>query len=191
MRIIGVERGNAKRTKLKAVILTADKFEDIELLFPYFRLLEEGIAVDIAAPDKKTISGEHGYSIEPTKKIDEIDPEDYDILIIPGGFPDGAPATVRKNPKALEITKAFFAKNKTVASICHGPYTLASAGVVNGRHLTSFWHDNVPEDIKKAGGIYEDKAVVVDGNLVTSRWPPDLPAFMSELMTLVSKLKDK
>jgi len=188
MQIVEVQGGKGKKTKLKAVILTADKFEDLELLFPYFRLLEEGIAVDIAAPDKKTISGEHGYTIDPTKRIDEINPSDYDILIIPGGFPNGAPATVRKNPAALEITRAFFAKNKTVASICHGPYALASAGVIKGRHLTAFWHDNVPEDIKKAGGIYEDKAVVVDGNLVTSRWPPDLPAFMSELMKLVNKL---
>lgn len=188
MHVEHVEGGKNKKSKLKAVILTADKFEDIELLFPYFRLLEEGIAVDIAAPTKKTISGEHGYSIEPTKTMDEINPEDYDILIIPGGFPTGAPMTVRKNPKALAITKAFFAKDKTVASICHGPYTLASAEVIKGRHLTSFWYDNVPEDIKKAGGIYEDKEVVVDKNLVTTRWPPDLPAFMSELMKLVKKL---
>lgn len=187
MHITNVE-GGRKKSKLKAVILTADKFEDIELLFPYFRLLEEGIVVDIASPSMKTISGEHGYAIEPTKKIEEINPSDYNILIIPGGFPTGAPMTVRKNPKALEITKAFFAKNKTVGSICHGPYTLASAGVVKGRHLTAFWHDNVPEDIVAAGGIYEDKGVVVDGNLVTSRWPPDLPAFMSELMKLIKKL---
>jgi protease I len=184
-----VEVGKNKKSKLRAVILTADKFEDMELLFPYFRLLEEGVSVDIAAPNKKTISGENGYSITPTKTMDEIDPEEYDILIIPGGFPTGAPMTVRKNPKALAITKAFFAKDKTVASICHGPYTLASADVVKGRHLTGFWYDNVPEDIKEAGGIYEDKGVVVDGNLVTSRWPPDLPAFMSELMKLVKKLE--
>lgn len=137
MRIIDVKSGKNK-TKVKAVILTADKFEDIEVLFPYFRLLEEGITVDIAAPDKKTIFGEHGYNLEPTKRIDEINPKDYDILIIPGGFPNGAPMTVRKNPKALEITKAFFANNKTVGSICHGPYTLASAGVVKGKHLTTY-----------------------------------------------------
>lgn len=171
--------------KLHAIILTADGFEDMEVFFPYFRLLEEGIEVDIAAPTMETISGEHGYRIKPDKKISEVKEKDYDLLIIPGGFPDGAPTTVRKQPNAIIVTKQFFAKNKAVASICHGPYTLVSAGVLKGRKLTSFWHDGVPEEIKTAGGIYEDKAVVVDGNLVTSRWPPDLPAFMAGITALL------
>ena len=115
------------------------------------------------------------------------DPEKYDLLIIPGGSPDGAPTTIRNIKKAREIAKSFFAKNKPVASICHGPYALVSAGLVKGRHLTSYWHDGVPEEIKKSGGIWEDKDVVVDGNLVTSRWPMDLPAFMGEVIKLVSK----
>ncbi|MGA3244000.1 MAG: DJ-1/PfpI family protein [Bacteroidota bacterium] len=67
-------------------------------------------------------------------------------------------------------------------STCHGPWTLASANVIKNRHLTSFWHDGVPEDIKAAGGVWEDEEVVVDGNLITSRWPMDLPAFMRETM---------
>jgi len=165
-----------------AVILTADKFEDLELFYPLFRLLEAGWQVDVAAPTKKEIGGEHGYSLKPTLTIDEVDPDNYALLIIPGGFPDGAPATVRKNKKAQEITKAFFQKDKPVASICHGPWTLASANVIKNRHLTSYWHDGVPEDIKAAGGTWEDEEVVVDGNLVTSRWPMDLPAFMRETM---------
>ncbi len=176
-----------KKTRIRAVILTADKFEDMEVFFPYFRLLEEGIDVTISAPDKGSIEGEHGYTIDVDETFDKINPEDYDLLIIPGGFPDGAPRIVSKNSKAISITKSFFAKNKPVASICHGPYTLVSANVVKGRHLTSFWHDNVPEEIKEAGGIYEDKEVVVDGNLITSRWPPDLPVFMREIMNLIRK----
>lgn len=152
-------------------------------------MLEEGVQVHIAAPTKETISGEHGYALEPDMRIDEVKADSYDLLIIPGGFPNGAPTTVRRHPKALEITKSFFAKKKPVASICHGPWTLVSAGVVKGRHLTSFWHDGVPEEIKGAGGIFQDKAVVVDGNLVTSRWPPDLPAFMEEVMKMVKKIK--
>jgi len=168
----------------KAVVLTADKFEDMEVFFPVFRLLEEGWKVDIAAPAMKEISGENGYVLKPDKTIDEVDPDEYDLLIIPGGAPNGAPATVRKIKKAQEIAKSFFAKNKPVASICHGPYTLVSAGLVKGRHLTSFWHDGVPEEIQEAGGIWEDKDVVVDGNLVTSRWPMDLPAFMREVMRM-------
>jgi len=171
----------AKRSTRKAVILTADKFEDMEVFFPLFRLLEMGWQVDIAAPTMKEIGGEHGYSLEPTITIDDVKPEAYDLLLIPGGFPDGAPATVRKMKKALEITRAFFDDGKTVASICHGPWTLASAGVVKGRRLTSYWHDGVPEDVRAAGGKWEDKEVVVDGNLITSRWPMDLPAFMREV----------
>jgi len=169
----------------KAVVLTADKFEDMEVFFPVFRLLEEGWQVDIAAPDLKEMSGENGYVLKPDKTIEEVDPDEYDLLIVPGGFPDGAPATVRKMRKAQEITKSFFEKNKPVASICHGPWTLVSAGVVKDRRLTSYWHDGVPEEIEEAGGLWEDNEVVVDGNLVTSRWPMDLPAFMRELMNMV------
>lgn len=169
----------------KAVILTADKFEDMEVFFPAFRLLEAGWQVDIAAPEKAEISGENGYSLMPDFTIASVDPDKYDLLIIPGGSPDGAPTTVRKIKHAQEIAQSFFAKNKPVASICHGPYTLVSADLVKGRRLTSYWHDDVPEEIKKAGGHWEDKEVVVDGNLVTSRYPMDLPAFMREVMRLV------
>ncbi len=172
----------------KAVVLTADKFEDMEVFFPFFRLQEMGWEVDIAAPGKKIIHGEHGYPLVPKLTIDEVDPDDYDLLIIPGGSPDGAPATVRKIKKAREIAKSFFEKNKPVGSICHGPWTLAAAGVLKGRHLTSYWHDGVPDDVRAAGGIWEDKEVVVDGNLVTSRWPMDLPAFMREIAKKVNEL---
>lgn len=171
----------------KAIVLTADKFEDMEVFFPVFRLLEEGWKVDIAAPKMGQLSGENGYGLKPDMTFDQVDPDAYDLLVIPGGSPDGAPAVVRKSKKAQEIAKAFFTKNKPVGSICHGPWTLADAGVVAGRHLTSYWHDGVPEDVKKAGGLWEDKDVVVDGNLVTSRYPMDLPAFMRELMRIAKK----
>jgi protease I len=173
--------------KIKALILTANKFEDFELFFPYFRLLEEGIEVDVAGPSKGHIEGEHGYELELEKTFDDIKPEDYDLLVIPGGSPDGAPSVVRRDLRAQAIAKSFFKSNKPVSSICHGPWLLASAGLVNGRRLTSFWHDEVPEDIKKAGGIYVDEEVVVDGNLVTSRYPGDLPAFMRETIQMVKR----
>lgn len=171
----------------RAIVLTADQFEDMEVFFPVFRLMEEGWQVDIAAPKKAEIHGENGYSLEPDLTIDSVDPDKYDLLIIPGGSPDGAPSTVRKIKKAQVITSSFFQKDKPVASICHGPWLLADAGVVKNRHLTSYWHDGVPEDVKKAGGLWEDKEVVVDGNLITSRYPMDLPAFMRELIKLVKK----
>ena len=170
-----------KASRKRAVFLTADKFEDMELFFPLFRLQEMGWHVDVAAPTKKEIGGEHGYSLVPSVTIDEVNPDDYDLLLIPGGFPDGAPATVRKIKKAQEIARSFIDNDKLIASICHGPWTLASAGVVKGRRLTSYWHDGVPEDVKAAGGIWEDNEVVVDGNLITSRWPMDLPSFMKEI----------
>lgn len=170
----------------KAIVLTADQFEDMEVYFPVFRLQEEGWIVTIAAPTMQTIYGEHGYGLKPDTTIDKVNPNDYDLLILPGGSPEGAPATVRKIKEAQDLATSFFAKNKLVATICHGPYTLVSAGLVKGRHLTSYWHDGVPEEIKKGGGIWEDKDVVVDGNLVSSRWPMDLPAFMREVMKIVN-----
>ncbi len=170
----------------KAVILTADQFEDMEVMYPLMRLQEEGWKVDIASPKIEAIHGEFGYAqLMPDVLISKVDPAKYDLLIIPGGSPEGAPSVVRKIKKAQEITQDFFAKNKPVASICHGPWTLADAGVIKGKHLTTYWHDGVPESVKKAGGIWEDSEVVVDGNLVTSRWPEDLPAFMREVIKLV------
>ena len=169
----------------KALILTADKFEDFELFVPLFRLIEAGWETTIAAPTMDEISGEHGYAIEPATTFDSVDASAYELLVIPGGFPDGAPATVRRHKAALAITRSFMGDRRVVAAICHGPWTLASADVVRGRRLTSFWHDGVPEDIKAAGGIWEDKEVVVDDNLITARWPMDLPAFTRELMKRV------
>jgi len=92
---------------------------------------------------------------------------------------------VRRSEKAQQIARAFFDADKPVAAICHGPYLLVSANVIAGRRLTSFWGDGVPEEIKAAGGTYLNQDVVVDGNLVTSRWPMDLPAFMREVMRLL------
>lgn len=172
----------------KAVILTADQFEDMEVMYPLFRLKEAGWKVDVAAPKKQAIHGEFGYAeLMPDLTINAVDPDKYDLLIIPGGSPEGAPSTVRKLEKAREITRSFFTSGKPVASVCHGPWTLADAGVISGKHLTSYWHDGVPESVKQAGGIWEDKEVVVDGNLVTSRWPDDLPAFMREVLKMVGK----
>lgn len=174
-----------QQSNRKAIVLTADKFEDLELYVPAYRLLEAGWQVDVAAPTLDQMSGEHGYRLTPDITFESVDPSRYELLLIPGGFPDGAPATVRDHPKARAIVKAFFAQQKPVASICHGPWVLAAAGVVEGRRLTSYWEDGVPEDVRTAGGHWEDRDVVVDANLVTSRWPPDLAAFCREMMKLV------
>src|SRR5688572_2708704 len=111
-----------KQWQRKAVVLTADKFEDMEVYYPVFRLQEEGWKVSVATPTKEKIKGKHGYDLAPDLTIDQVNPDDYDLLILPGGPKDGAPTEVRNNTKAQEIAKSFFAKEKPVAAICHGPY---------------------------------------------------------------------
>ncbi len=162
---------------MKALIISADNFEDSELLVPYYRLKEAGIEVTVASLSREAIMGKHGYEVAVDKTLDEVNPDDYALLVLPGGK---APAALRKEPKALEIARSFFAGNKPVAAICHGPQILISAGLLKGRRATCY--KSVADELKTAGALYEDREVVVDGNLVTSRQPPDLPAFMRETM---------
>ena len=169
---------------MKALIISADNFEDTELLVPYYRLKEEGIHVDIASIRKGKIKGKHGYEVEVDKILKEVNPDDYDVLILPGGK---APETIRKDSDALKIAKDFFQKNKPVSAVCHCPQTLISAGLLKGRHATCY--KSVAQEMKDAGALYEDKEVVVDGNLVTSRQPSDLPAFLRETIKLLKKEK--
>jgi archaeal arginyl aminopeptidase len=171
---------------MKALVISADMYEDTELLVPYYRLLEEGIKVDVVSMKKEPIKGKHGYEVEVTKSLAEVRPDDYDILVLPGGK---APELVRKEPRAVEIAQDFFTKGKPVAAICHGPQTLITAGLLKGRHATCY--RTVTNELKAAGAIYEDKEVVVDGNLVTSRQPSDLPAFMRETMKMIHGLANK
>ena len=165
---------------MKALIISADNFEDSELLVPYYRLKEEGIEVVVASMSRGSITGKHGYVVPVDMALDDVNPEDYAILVLPGG---AAPATVRKEPKALEIARRFFARSKPVAAICHGPQILISAGLLQGRRATCY--QSVVDELKEAGALYEDREVVVDANLVTSRQPADLPAFMRETIKLL------
>ena len=172
---------------MKALFISADGYEDSELLVPYYRLLEEGIEVDIASMKKGMIKGKHGYEVSVTRTLDEVRPDDYDILVLPGGK---APQAVRKEQKAVAIAQDFFRKSKPVAAICHGPQTLITAGLLKGRRATSY--RTVADELKASGALYEDTEVVVDGNLVTSRQPSDLPAFMRETMKMIrEKLRKK
>ncbi len=167
---------------MKALIISADNFKDTELLYPYYRLKEEGVQIDIASIKKDPIKGMHGYSVEINKILKEINPDDYDILILPGGK---APETVRKDKDAISIVKDFFLKNKPVSAICHGPQTLITAGLLKERHATCY--RSVAQEMKEAGALYEDKEVIVDGNLITSRQPSDLPVFMKETIKTIRK----
>jgi protease I len=165
---------------MKALFISADGFDDVELLVPYYRFQEEGINVDIASMKKnEPIKGRHGYAMDVTKTLAEVGPDDYAILVLPGG---DAVEALRKEPRIVEIVRDFFRKDKPVAAICHGPETLIAAGVLKGRHATGDTaHIGA---LTLAGAIYEYKEVVVDGNLVTSRQPSDLPAFMREAVRM-------
>jgi protease I len=167
---------------MKALIISADNFEDTELLYPYYRLKEESIEVDIASIKKGLIKGVHGYEAEANKDLAEVRAGEYDLLVLPGGR---APEKIRKEKEAIEIARHFFENNKPVSAICHGPQTLITAGLLKGRHATSY--KTVATEMKEAGALYEDKEVIVDGNLVTSRQPSDLPAFMRETMKMLKK----
>ncbi|MHA1238819.1 MAG: type 1 glutamine amidotransferase domain-containing protein [Candidatus Odinarchaeia archaeon] len=167
---------------MKALILVANDFEDLECFYPYYRLREEGFDVKIAAPTKDKVTGKHGYTLYPDLTIDEIIPSEYDILILPGGK---APERVRLKENALKTAKHFFEANKPVGAICHGIQTLISANLVKGKTATCWI--GIRDDLIAAGAIYQDREVVIDGNLVTSRQPSDLPSFMKALLSLVKK----
>jgi len=165
---------------MKVLMISADNFEDSELLFPYYRLKEEGIHVDIASMKRGEMRGKRGYKVTADKSLEEINPDDYDMLVLPGGK---APEAVRREVKALRIARDFFDNDKPVAAICHGPQVLVSAGLMKGRRATCY--KTVADEVKGAGALYEDSEVVTDGNLVTSRQPSDLPAFMREIVKMI------
>ncbi|MGE5319903.1 MAG: type 1 glutamine amidotransferase domain-containing protein [Hyphomicrobiaceae bacterium] len=165
---------------MKALIISADHFEDSELLVPLYRLEEEGLEVDVASIARGKIHGKHGYEVAVNKALRDVDPKDYDLLVLPGGK---APATLRKERSAIAIAAEFMRGNKPVAAICHGPQILVTAGTLQGRRATCY--HSVAEELQQAGALYEDEAVVVDDKLVTSRQPADLPAFMREMVRLL------
>lgn len=165
---------------MKALIISADNFEDSELLYPYYRLKEENIEVDIASITKEKIRGKKGYEVEVDKTVGDVDPEEYDLLILPGGK---APARLREEKRVLEIARHFVNSNKPVSAICHGPQILISAGLLEGKNATCY--QSIAMEMKDGRANYYDREVVVDGNLVTSRRPGDLPAFMRETIRLL------
>ncbi|MCS6787358.1 MAG: type 1 glutamine amidotransferase [Thiobacillaceae bacterium] len=163
---------------MRALIITAEQFEDSELFVPKEALEQAGVRVDVATPEKgHQFHGKHGRTLIADLILREVDPADYDLLVIPGGR---APETLRRDDEALRIARAFFKADKPVAAICHGPQVLVSARLLEGRRATC--HASVAQELKDAGARYEDAEVVVDGRLVTSRQPGDLPAFVREIM---------
>jgi protease I len=165
---------------MKALVLLADGFEDLELFCPWYRLQEEGVEVTIASPTGRTINGRHGYAVEADMPIREVNPSEYDLLLIPGGR---SPEGLRLREEAVDVARTFVEEEKRIAAICHGPQLLLSAGALNGRAVTCA--RTIRDDMRAAGATYRDDAVVLDGNILTSRGPDDLPEFCRHLVAMV------
>ncbi len=161
---------------MKALFLVADGVEDLEFFYPFYRFQELGFDVDVAGIRPGTVQGKHEYPIPVNLSYDQVIPDGYDILFLPGGK---SPESVRLNEKALDITRKIFNAGKIVGAVCHGGQILISAGLAKGKTATCW--KGVKDDLIAAGAKYEDKSVVVDGNLITSRMPDDLPAMCREI----------
>ena len=186
----------------RILIIGGDAAEALEILYPYFSLLEEGWTVHVAAPKRKkfhtvvhdfepgwdTYTEKPGYLWTADLSFDDVNPEEYDGLVIPGGR---LPEYIRLYPKVLEIVRHFMEAGKPVAAICHAPLVLLAAAPekLKGRKMTSYIA--VKPDVVNAGADWQDKEVVVDGNLVTSRAWPDNPAWMREFKRLVREYVEK
>jgi len=157
----------------KVAILAEDLYEDLELWYPYYRLKEAGAEVKVVGSGRAdTFTSKHGYPVKPDLTSDQARASDFDAVVIPGGY---SPDMMRRKPSMVSFVKDMDAAGKTVAAICHAGWMLVSAGIVSGRKATCFM--SVKDDIVAAGADYRDEPVVVDGNLITSRFPGDLPHF--------------
>jgi protease I len=167
-----------------ACLLDSD-FEDSEFQQPYDAFIKEGHRVTVVGLEPgKELKGKKGQvTTKAERGIDEVTPTEFDALFIPGGY---SPDHLRANPKAVAFTKVFFDSDKPVFAICHGPQLLITAGVVKGRKLTAW--QTIQDDLKKVGANVVDQEVVVDGNLVTSRKPADIPAFIRESSKVLEKV---
>jgi len=170
-------------------ILATDGFEESELKSPKEAMEIEGFKVDIISLNPGKIKAwNHGnwsneYKVDNT--LDKVTAKDYDALVLPGGVIN--PDNLRRSEEALNFVKDFFDQNKPVAAICHGPWILINADVVKGKNMTSFY--SIRKDLENAGALWVDEKVVVDGSLITSRNPDDLPAFNEKLIEEINKRK--
>ena len=163
---------------MKAIILVENGFEDIELLYPYYRLMEAGYEVDIVGPEKDTkYDGKKGGSIKSTKTPEEINLKEYKILIVPGGW---APDRMRTKKPLVDLVKDADKQGMVIGAICHAAQLLNEADIVRGRNLTCV--ASVATDVKNAGGNYTNTQLVIDGNLVSSRYPADIPVWMPAVL---------
>ena len=158
----------------KMAIPVENLFNTFEFWYPYYRLKEAGAeVVVVGSGSAETYTGKPGTEVKVNVAIDQVDAADFDGVVIPGGY---APDIMRRYPKMVRLVKDLFESGKVVAAICHAGWMLASAEILKGRTVTSFFA--IKDDLMHAGANWVDEEVVVDGNLITSRMPDDLPAFM-------------
>jgi protease I len=164
-----------------------DLAEDLELYYPYYRLMEEGCEVIMAA-DKKNMDfhGKYGVPYSSTMSYDEVNVDDFSGLLIPGGW---APDKIRRYETVLDIVKSFHKQNKPIGQICHAGWVTISANILRGKNVTST--PGIKDDMINAGGIWTNVPVIVDDNLVSSRWPKDLPEYMKAYIEVLNKYLGK
>lgn len=164
------------------LLFVHDIYEDLELWYPKIRLQEAGFKVVVAGPEKKTVyKGKHGYPCKSELSFEDVDPDVYKGLIIPGGY---APDKIRRFPQALEIVRSMHYQKKPIAFICHAGWVPISAKILNGKRVTGF--SAIRDDLENAGAEFLDEPVVVDGNLISSRTPDDLPAFCKAILAALA-----
>ncbi len=167
----------------KIAVLAEDLYQVLEVWYPILRLKEEGFEVlSVGTGLKDTYKSKEGYEIKVDTSIDRINSQDFDAVIIPGGY---APDILRRYPKVINFVRDLYNRGKVVAAICHAGWVLASADILKGKTATCFFA--IKDDIIHAGAKYIDEEVVVDGNLITSRKPEDLPAFLREIIKALKK----
>ncbi len=162
----------------KVAVLVEDMYQDLEVWYPYLRLKEEGYDVfAVGTGRSKVYRSKHGYEMPQELAVREAAAKSFDAVVIPGGY---APDILRRYPEVNDFVKTLFSRGKVVASICHGGWILASADILKGKTVTGFFA--IKDDMVHAGARFVDEEVVVDGNLITSRKPEDLPAFMKAVL---------
>jgi len=179
--------GNSNLSGKKVAVLATDYFEEVELTEPVKALRGAGATVEIIAPKAGEIKAlrhvESGQAVKVDKTLDEADPADYDALVLPGGAVNADHLRTEQKAKDFVI-KVMDEMGKPTAVICHAPWMLVSAGLARGKKLTSYF--TLQDDLRNAGADWVDEEVVIDGNLITSRKPDDIPAFNRALISALS-----
>ena len=169
----------------RVAILVENLYEDLEFWYPYYRLKEAGAEVTVVGTGSSQVyRGKHGLEAKPDITADQADPDGFDAVVIPGGY---APDYMRRYPALVNFVKGMHDRGKVVAAICHAGWVLASAGLTKGLTMTCF--SSIKEDVINAGANYVDQPVVRDRNIITSRFPADLPEFCKEVIASLGGTK--